>query len=259
MAARSPLRVGCAVLAVLLVLSVAVPGALSTLGVKDTSEYQHTVEPISGNWSTNETEPSPVMPSDEPQALRYEELSPETQVLFDRTFDGTGPPNGTRTYTPTVCRPDTYFCPHRSPDDLAPELSYEGSDDPDAAVVVVTDDGNYLFTTPAYESSHHDGWVLPMTMIRVFLVFPFAGLLAWMVTKKRTPYVQTLAIANGTAIGYLVLGHTYVAAYNAVSAAILQRWVLALGCSWGGTLVIGSVAVVASRRGPDEEENAPRD
>lgn len=255
-----PLLVGaCAVLAVASLLSITIPGALSTLGTEDPDDYQHTVEPISGNWSLGETRASPPDRSDDAlRVLRYEELSTEAQDLFDRTLDGDGPPNGTRTYTPTLCRSGTYFCPYRSTDDLAPELSYDRSDDEaDAAVVVLSDDGNYLFATPAYEASYHDGWMLPLGFLKALLVLPYVGFLVWTLTRERTPFVYALAIANGFVLAYLVLGHTYVVAHTGLQAAVLRRWILAIVCAWGGPLAIGSVAVSASDPPGSDDEADP--
>lgn len=179
---RRRLTVAAVLLAAVLLVLVGYPGTF--VGPIDEDPfYEHRIEPTSSEAYEERIATFEDRSRDSEEDLRevrYDELSPGGQALFDRTAAVERDSDGTRDYRPTVCKAYALYCPGLRQGDLPREFSYEyDADFLDSAVIVETDDGRHLFSAAAHSTVYPHGD--PSGVFRALLSFltlaPFATFL----------------------------------------------------------------------------------
>lgn len=177
------LRVATLLVAVVLVLLVPYPATFSDVAERS-PEYEHHVVPVGSEGYQDRIDAiGSESDGDEHglRTIRYENLSAAGRTVFDRALETERGAHGAYEYTPPVCRPGVLACPHRSADDLVPELSYGVLGSPsDAAILVETDEGSYLLSTRAVYPGlgEYGTWPIVPLLFRSVVLVPAAVLLA---------------------------------------------------------------------------------
>lgn len=219
------LGVAALLVAVLLVATGSYPATLGTTSYQDSSRFEHRLDAVGSPGYEERVEDVRAETgrnASELPAMRYDELPPDVQRVFDRTL--ADPPNrlGTRTYTPPFCKDGVLACPDATVRDLPAELEYRTTDGEYAALVVETDDDRYLFSTPAAVPGHGTP-VLEWSWFHRLAFGPvFGGVALFLVSFGSEPFVgqrrsvaaavagaATLAAGGITGFG---LGHLLLAA-----------------------------------------------
>lgn len=242
---RLAVGVGCVVCALLLLALLFYPATFSTLTSSE-HRHQHSVVPDSGAEFDRQLEglerEQRSTDALELRERRYEELSPEARSLFDRTRSEQPNDRGIRKRDAVVCKPLVVGCPGTSTDDLAPELAYDWEAGPeDAAVIVATDDGRYLFSTATAERDSYDGgWEGFEFLLRSFVVLPTAFFLLAIpaVSGGLDRRFAHGSIALGVALATVAIAPAYLRAYTDVTLAIDVQLLLGAALGWGGPLVL---------------------
>lgn len=171
--------------ALLLVGLVWYPATLSSLSAPS-YQYEHRVDPA-GTEAYEQRHAEITEDGGDLRTVQYESLSSDAQRLFDRTLRTDPGRDGGYEYEPEVCEAGVAACPLLEREDLADELHYDRSlPAADAALIVETEDGRYLFSTFAAAPDGHDlgGWPGTDWLVNAGVLLPLAATLVGLGSRR---------------------------------------------------------------------------
>ena len=217
---------------------------------QDTPRYAHAIVPESSPQYEEYVE------EHDTEVLRYDELSPMAQELFDRTRAAEPRSyDGEREFIPVVCRDFVLVCDAYPQDDLPDEFTYGTELTYEEAFVFVEDgDDRYLLRTGI--TGHLFFGPLPVDfVIRWLTMLPLAALVAVITRRSESDRVLVGAVVGSAAVAALGVLAPY-----AEMAGLVSTWkigVLLAGGVWfsiftaGGYRLYQWIADGGRRSSPD--------
>lgn len=198
-------------LTALLLLSLSVyPATLSTMTFQLGSTYEHRLDAVGSDAyheRLDDVESETGTNESAIPVFEHEALPPDVREVVDRTLDEDEGPDGTRRHVPVLCQDDALACPYPTRDELPEELAYGSSDGTYAAFVVETDEGRFLFTTPAVDPGPIPPAIHLSELWKLLFVPVFAAHALFLVAVGSEPFLgerRRLAAVGASAAGVVL-------------------------------------------------------